>query len=859
MAGREGDNFVVYENDLSVKWGYNYKMDTAEEEVEGQPQVVDSDGDGTPEVFIATTTASNTNGGQALLFDGENGTVKWSDNVTGTQGFRGCGVFDTSGDGNYYFYAGERWDDLWCWDSDGTRLENNVGPTEGWHSGPDFFDQDGDGVYELYWASKNVGRSVAQLYKFDENLNELDNTGNIGTGQGESPPAIHDIDNDGALEAVLTSREESFIISLSDMSVENKIDENGHSLYPVIGDFDNDGLYEFTVSHHGADNDWLKIYEWDNSTGTATRTLENEFKVGPAGSDGRAISMAAQGDIDDDGVLEIIVGNHNDVGDSLYAIDTGENFRKGTWTPSISDGYEFQVRWKADPVSVNSYTLNVSKAVPTIENITVDNALIDRDLDYSGSGAVTATKITVRVRDNDNRSDIAPLRFSLRDNNDSVLVDNIEVTENSVVDENTLDFTYTFDPSDTLADDNLGKFDVRSEARDNAGACHVENFLELGHEEFTVEDLDVKSVRIAENEGGADGDGIVETGEYVKVWGVVDRVSSPGSTSLDNVKVVDNVQGTFDATIVDSDNYEAVYQVSSSEPRTVTVQALDSGSPEVDGSSDNTYDPANAPPTVKGVTPTTPIDPNAFENFKVEVRDNDTLNDLENVKLVLYDNRFGPDTADNERSHYTFLWENGTGFSEVGPGTGIHIDTGASSAGTLTENQDNFVFNVMLDNVANPNQSWNMYAEVYDNAENSDSLTSANAFSINVRISYSWQAGGRDSTVNFSGAPGDSDIAEENGPTISTITSNVNFDVASKLGDNWTSDTTSDEIPAENTSFAQTSGGTQTAMSTSYQDVYTDVGYGESLSENVYYYLDVPSDLTPASYSTTFYLEVAEH
>jgi len=312
---------------------------------------------------------------------------------------------------------------------------------------------------------------------------------------------------------------------------------SGHGMqYSDYWSLDNQRYYR--VQGYDPENDRVSdLYVWDYSNdlagdiSTIPTSVENIYgKIGV--------------DTDDDGAVE----NYNDNGWTLLD-------GKDIWSDiSIENGYRFQVQFKPESSSpgptVNSYTLNVSTAniAPTIKSITVDNSLIDRDLDYSGSSAVTATEITVRVRDNDNRSDIAPLRFSLRDNNDSVLVDNVEVTENSVVDENTLDFTYTFNPSDALADDNLGKFDVRSEARDAAGACHVENFLELGHAEFTVDDIDA-----------------VASWENLRLENVGVKASARRVTgvaiSIDNSWIEDNVEGTFSLGSQPDNSWSKTYNV----------------------------------------------------------------------------------------------------------------------------------------------------------------------------------------------------------------------------------------------------------------------------------------------------------
>ena len=105
---------------------------------------------------------------------------------------------------------------------------------------------------------------------------------------------------------------------------------------------------------------------------------------------------------------------------------------------------------------------------PTIENISSSEAIIDRDLDYAGSGATTSTVITVRAQDNDGYGEISAPWIIVLDNDDNVVAD-VQLTDNTVIDENTLDFTYSYNPADNLSDSALGTFDVRASVENAAG------------------------------------------------------------------------------------------------------------------------------------------------------------------------------------------------------------------------------------------------------------------------------------------------------------------------------------------------------------------------------------------------------
>ena len=94
-----------------------------------------------------------------------------------------------------------------------------------------------------------------------------------------------------------------------------------------------------------------------------------------------------------------------------------------------------------------------------------------------------------------------------------------------------------------------------------------------------------------------------------------------------------------------------------------------------------------APPSVENLyitdmdnVATDNLTPETQYKFWVEIEDNDTLADIENVTLVVYlDNE---NLADNAVDHYTFRWTRDGGFEEVGPGGVMENDP--STVGTST-------------------------------------------------------------------------------------------------------------------------------------------------------------------------------
>lgn len=213
---------------------------------------------------------------------------------------------------------------------------------------------------------------------------------------------------------------------------------------------------------------------------------------------------------------------------------------------------------------------------PTIENITVNNSLVDRKLDYSGSGAELNTTITIRVQDNDGYEEISAVYISIRDNNDSVIVDNVQLTDNTVVDTNTLDFTYLFDCPDSLPDDNLGAFDVLVVVEDNWGAPDNNNWGGDGAGLFTVDDryssisFDPASPHV---------------GWVLTVSGTHSRYV--GSSSITGSWLIDNYHGQF--SLGTSDSYDCSYTISEAsfgDNASVMVRSVDG---VLDGVSSSSY------------------------------------------------------------------------------------------------------------------------------------------------------------------------------------------------------------------------------------------------------------------------------
>lgn len=282
---------------------------------------------------------------------------------------------------------------------------------------------------------------------------------------------------------------------------------------------------------------------------------------------------------------------------------------------------------------------------PEITSVSVDNSLIDRDVDYASSGATDNVRITVRVNDNDNRDGINSAYIWIYDNQDShaendgaTEIDNVRMTENWAIDENTLEFRYSFGLSDTIGDDNLGTFDVKILVVDNVGKENTDNgdSGSLGHKLFTVSDLVVPIT--PENQAR----------HVLKVSGTVSRVV--GAASADLVTVSDSNYGSQSINLA-ANAYDSSWKTTQN--GTVTARCLDS---PLDGENTHAYNFPNLTPSVVSVSSSVPLmdrdidfaGSGAVESTTITVRVSDQdnrTNDLAGSAQVKFSIRDNSDTV----------------------------------------------------------------------------------------------------------------------------------------------------------------------------------------------------------------------
>ncbi len=258
----------------------------------------------------------------------------------------------------------------------------------------------------------------------------------------------------------------------------------------------------------------------------------------------------------------------------------------------------------------------------------------------------------------------------------------------------------------------------------------------------------------------------------------------------------------------------------------------------------------NVAPEILAVFTPTDVSPDVAFDVKVTVRDLNKLNNVNEVWLVLYSSSVSKDASDNVRDHYTFKWVRGTGFTEVGPGPGnAHLIVAGCSAGNDDLTEDNWTFRVKLGKVAEP-VSWNVWAKAVDAGNLEGENTFTDKFTVSVYIELSLD----DNSLTFSGQQGQTVGASEN-PTVATVTSNKDFYIDVKGAGDWSGPGT---LQLSNTK-ADKNGEEpyDLSISTSWQSLWSNVGWGEGVQRNIYWFLVIPSDTTPGNYSNTFYVRVS--
>lgn len=254
--------------------------------------------------------------------------------------------------------------------------------------------------------------------------------------------------------------------------------------------------------------------------------------------------------------------------------------------------------------------------------------------------------------------------------------------------------------------------------------------------------------------------------------------------------------------------------------------------------------------TTTGDVPDNTLDAETEYKFKATVRDNNTLADISTVVLKLYTAVAGEAGADENKSHYTFTFTAiDDVWTETGPGPdNVHlVTTSCVKPSDLTVQSDNYVFVVKLSGAAESIPDWT--AKWIATDDNSLVGNNTKTFEVNEYISLAID----DATLTFSGSPGDTDRTPTETPTVATVTANDNFSVQVKLSADWSGVAFSQTIGMDNTKAAQDAEKTGVVtMKATYENVWSNVGFGANVQKDLYWFLDLPVPLRDDVYTVTF-------
>jgi phage baseplate assembly protein gpV len=239
--------------------------------------------------------------------------------------------------------------------------------------------------------------------------------------------------------------------------------------------------------------------------------------------------------------------------------------------------------------------------------------------------------------------------------------------------------------------------------------------------------------------------------------------------------------------------------------------------------------------------------PYIWENVIVVVTDNDM--DLENIHLMAYENSLDNTAPDSTRNHYTWVASKSGGSWQFScPLGSTYIDTAGCSVQENSQTKTyTATFKVRVAKTAAPG-SWDLYARAVDENKNENYLENAYAISVAAYLEMTLSS----DQLTFTGYPGQSIPASQNPLTVS-VTSNTYSNIQVKAAGDWVSN--GNTILAGATKARGE--GDWISLSTSYQNVWTNITCGEGVQKDIEWRLDIPSDAVPGTYTNTFYIRVS--
>jgi len=228
----------------------------------------------------------------------------------------------------------------------------------------------------------------------------------------------------------------------------------------------------------------------------------------------------------------------------------------------------------------------------------------------------------------------------------------------------------------------------------------------------------------------------------------------------------------------------------------------------------------------------------------------ETFNDLLNITWVFNCTGTEEDEGDNARSHYTFRWTPGEGFTE--PTLTGHLISADCVNASLSASSGWFRLAFRFGKSADPT-TWTCKVTAYLNATNFG-FKKSSPWTMNTYISFTFYP----SSVYWTGDPGNLNISANSMPLNITVSSNVNVAIRVRGGGNLMSN--GNTIPLSNVYIGQSSSPSNNdgiTLTTSYQDWKTEIPPSEGTDHSSYWFLTIPEGTPAGTYTFTFYIEVS--
>ncbi len=190
-----------------IKWRFNELAPYGR----SGPNIADLNQDGVPEILI---TRSNVNNNTCMIaIDGRDGTLQWRTRDV-MQGYVSNAVVDLNGNGEWVVLHGDKGNNLYCENPDGTRRWHALLGGRGLFWAPAVADIDGDGRLEIIAGMRGEdpeSKACVFIVGDDGVVKERLDIGN----DANAAPAVGDIDGDGYVDMVVVTQNPNQVQCLS--------------------------------------------------------------------------------------------------------------------------------------------------------------------------------------------------------------------------------------------------------------------------------------------------------------------------------------------------------------------------------------------------------------------------------------------------------------------------------------------------------------------------------------------------------------------------------------------------------------------------------------------------------------------